>query len=71
MVVFFGALPGTVKFACEFYVFSTVLTSSFLSCFYLMFVLNFFGLVGFSKSWFNVLFGTPSTAKPVVLLDLS
>ena len=71
MVVFFGALPGTVKFACEFYVFSTVMTSSFLSCFYLMFILNFFGLVGFSKSWFNVLFGMPSTLNPVVTLDLS
>ena len=71
MLIFFAGLPGTVKFACEFYVFSTVLSSSFLSCFFLMFVLNFFGLVGFSRGWFNALFGLPSTGVPVLTLDLS
>ncbi len=71
MVVFFGGLPGTVKFVCEFYIFSTVLSSSFFSCALLMFVLNFFGLVGFSKSWFNSLFGLPSTAAPLLSLDVS
>lgn len=71
MLILFGGLPGTVKFACEFYIFSTVLSSSFLSCFFLMFVLNFFGLIGFSKAWFNAIFGLPSTRKPVIALDLS
>lgn len=71
MVVFFAGLPGTVKFACEFYIFNTVLSSSFLSCFFLMAVLNFFGLVGFSKGWFNAIFGLPSTRAPVICLDLS
>ena len=71
MLVFFGGLPGTVKFACEFYIFSAVLSSSFLSCFFLMFVLNFFGLVGFSRGWFSAIFGLPSIKKPIVMLDLS
>ncbi len=71
MIVFFGGLPGTVKFVCEFYIFSTVLSSSFISCIFLMFVLNFLGLLGFSKSWFNVLFGLPSTNNSVIALDLS
>lgn len=71
MIVFFGGLPGTVKFACEFYIFSTVLSSSLLSCFFLMFTLNFFGLVGFSKGWFNAIFGLPASRAPVVALDLS
>jgi hypothetical protein len=47
------------------------LSSSFLSCFFLMAVLNFFGLVGFSKGWFNAIFGLPSTRAPVICLDLS
>lgn len=71
MVVFFGGLPGTVKFVCEFFIFSALLSSSFLSCIFLLLVLNFFGLVGFSKGWFNALFGLPSTSRPVVALDLS
>jgi len=36
-----------------------------------MAVLNFFGLVGFSKGWFNAIFGLPSTRAPVICLDLS
>jgi NADH:ubiquinone oxidoreductase subunit 4 (subunit M) len=71
MIVFFGGLPGTVKFVCEFYIFSTVLSSSFISCAFLMFVLNFFGLVGFSKGWFNSLFGLPSAKSALLCLDLS
>lgn len=71
MVVFFGGLPGTVKFVCEFYIFSTVLSSSFASCIFLMFTLNFFGLVGFSKGWFNAIFGLPSTKASLLVLDLS
>lgn len=71
MVVLFGALPGTAKFACEFYIFSTLVASSPVSCLFIMFILNFFGLVGFSKGWFNVIFGMPSTLEPAVLLDLS
>ena len=71
MIVFFGGLPGTVKFVCEFFIFSSVLSFSFLSCIFLMFILNFFGLVGFSKAWFNALFGLPSTSYPIVSIDLS
>ena len=36
-----------------------------------MFVLNVFGLVGFSKAWFNVIFGLPNSAMPPHVLDLS
>lgn len=71
MVVFFGGLPGTVKFVCEFYIFNVVLSSSFLSCIFLMFTLNFFGLVGFSKCWFNAIFGLPSSKRSPAALDLS
>jgi NADH:ubiquinone oxidoreductase subunit 4 (subunit M) len=49
MCVFFSGLPGTIKFITEFYIFSGFLEISVFSCFFLMFVANVFGLIGFSK----------------------
>lgn len=71
MVVFYGGLPGTVKFVCEFYIFNILLSSSFFSCIFLMFTLNFFGLVGFSKGWFNAVFGLPTSKNVILAMDLS
>jgi NADH:ubiquinone oxidoreductase subunit 4 (subunit M) len=49
MCVFFSGLPGTIKFITEFYIFSGFLEISVFSFFFLMFVANVFGLIGFSK----------------------
>ncbi|MBK8208563.1 MAG: hypothetical protein IPK87_17560 [Planctomycetes bacterium] len=49
MCVFFAGLPGTIKFISEFYLFSGLLESSFFICFFLMFIANVLGLIGFSK----------------------
>jgi NADH:ubiquinone oxidoreductase subunit 4 (subunit M) len=49
MTVFFSGLPGTIKFITEFYIFSGFLEISVFSCFFLMFVANVLGLIGFSK----------------------
>jgi len=49
MCIFFSGIPGTLKFVSEFYIFSGFLESSTASCFFLIFICNFFGLIGFSK----------------------
>jgi membrane protein YqaA with SNARE-associated domain len=49
MTVFFSGLPGTIKYITEFYIFSGFLETSVFSCFFLMFVANVLGLIGFSK----------------------
>lgn len=49
MMVFFAGLPGTIKFVTEFYIFSGFLEISSFICFFIMFVANVLGLIGFSK----------------------
>lgn len=71
MVVVFGGLPGTLKFSCEFFLFSSLLSVSWPLCVLMVFVLNFFGLVGFSKAWMNALFGLPSPEASPAIMDLS
>ena len=71
MLVVFGGLPGTLKFSCEFFIFSNLLSVSWPSCVFLVFVLNFFGLVGFSKAWLNALFGLPNPRVESPAMDLS
>lgn len=71
MLVVFGGLPGTLKFSCEFFLFSSLLSVSWPACVFLVFVLNFFGLVGFSKAWLNALFGLPSQGSSFPVMDLS
>lgn len=71
MLVVFGGLPGTLKFSCEFFIFSSLLSVSWPACAFLVFTLNFFGLVGFSKAWLNSMFGMPSPAIRRPGMDLS
>lgn len=71
MTVFFSGLPGTIKFITEFYIFSGFLEISVFSCFFLMFVANVLGLIGFSKCWFNSVFGLMRKDMDVIPLDLT
>ena len=57
MQILYSGLPGTLKFLSEFYIFSGLLTSAPLSTIILLYAANFLGLIGFSKCWFNVVFG--------------
>ena len=71
MCMFFAGLPGTIKFISEFYIFCGFLEVSSSMCFFYMFAANVFGLVGFSKCWFNVLFGMHKKNLKYIPLDLT
>lgn len=71
MLIFFSGLPGTIKFISEFYIFSGLLEFSPTICFMLMFVANVLGLIGFSKAWFNSVFGMPKKNTKYLPLDLT
>lgn len=71
MVVFFAGLPGTIKFISEFYLFSSFFEISPLMCVLLMLIANVFGLIGFSKCWFNSIFGTNKNYKNFNIADLT
>lgn len=71
MCVFFAGLPGTIKFISEFYLFSNFLEISPLACLLLMLIANVIGLIGFSKCWFNVVFGLFRKNSNSLVLDLT
>ena len=71
MTIFFAGLPGTVKFVVEFYIFNGFFEISIFTCFFLMFIANVVGLIGFSKSWYNVLFGINKKQLSYIPLDLT
>ena len=57
MCILYAGLPGTLKFSCEFFIFSGLYEISPVICGILLFTANVLGLVGFSKVWFNSVFG--------------
>lgn len=71
MSIFFSGLPGTLKFSCELYLFSGIVTLSLLGGYLLFFIANVFGLIGFSKNWFNALFGSNTKYFSILTLDLT
>lgn len=71
MCIFFAGIPGTLKFVSEFYLFTGLFEISTFSTFFLMFISNVIGLIGFSKCWFNIVFGLNSSLKKTPVLDLT
>jgi len=71
MTIFFAGLPGTLKYVVEFYIFSGFLEISPTSCFILMCAANAVGLIGFSKCWYNLVFGGRKDIFHVFPLDLT
>ena len=71
MVIFFSGLPGTLKFISEFYLFSGIIEISTSTCFFIMFIANVIGLIGFSKCWFNSVFGINYNISQNAFLDLT
>ena len=71
MTIFFAGLPGTIKFISEFYIFCSFLELSPFMCLLLMLIANMIGLVGFSKVWFNLVFGGFNKYTKYLPMDLS
>lgn len=57
MVILYAGIPGSLKFSSEIYIYTGLFENAPLSSLMLLFGSNFLGLVGFSKCWFNVIFG--------------
>jgi len=71
MHILYSGLPGTLKFLSEFYIFTGLVGSAPFSTLLLMFGANFFGLIGFSKCWFNVVFGMTLKNQNQLPIDLT
>jgi NADH:ubiquinone oxidoreductase subunit 4 (subunit M) len=71
MCVFFSGLPGTLKFTTEFYIFSSFFDISPFSCLFTFFIANCLGLIGFSKCWFNAIFGMSYKNSNQLILDIT
>jgi NADH-quinone oxidoreductase subunit M len=71
MQILYSGLPGTLKFLSEFYIFSGLVSTSPLSAILIMYFANFFGLIGFSKCWFNVVFGLTLKNQNKAIIDLT
>jgi len=71
MCVLYSGLPGTLKFTCEFYIFSGLFEVAPFVALLLFFVANVLGLIGFSKCWFDVIFGIHNKQQKVTTLDLN
>ena len=71
MVVLYSGLPGTLKFISELYIYSGLLEVAPFTCVVLLFGSNFLGLVGFSKCWFNTVFGLNLKVQTQPAIDLN
>jgi NADH:ubiquinone oxidoreductase subunit 4 (subunit M) len=71
MCVFYSGLPGTLKFSSEFYIFSSFVEVSPFFSIITIFIANCLGLIGFSKCWFNVVYGMSLKNKRQLTTDLT
>lgn len=71
MCIFYSGVPGTLKFTSEFYIFNGLFEISPISCCLLMLFANVLGLIGFSKCWFNVVFGLMNNNLKYLPIDLT
>ena len=69
MQLCFVGLPGTVKFLVEFNLLSSIILS-FPFTVLIILIINIFAVVGFSKIWFNLIFGIKLN-HTAPLIDLS
>lgn len=68
-IILFSGLPFTAKFFIEIMIFSYTVNYDFVATIIIIFIANWVGLLGFSKNFFNILFGSPILFYPV--MDLS
>jgi len=69
--VFYSGLPGTLKFLCELYIFSGFFDIASMSTLTLIISANLFGILGFCKCWFNIVFGLNVGLQNTMTVDLS
>lgn len=68
-LLLFTGLPFTIKFFLEISIFNLLLQWNIEVTFVIIIVANWLGLLGFSKIWFNLLFGKPFTHQ--IIHDLT
>jgi len=71
MCVLYAGLPGTLKFTCEFYIFCGLFEITPLLTLLLFFIANVLGLIGFSKCWFDAVFGLNLVNHKILPFDLN
>lgn len=71
MQILYSGLPGTIKFLSEFYIFSGLIGTAPFSTIFILYAANFLGLVGFSKCWYNVVFGLTLKQQEKIPIDLT
>lgn len=69
--VLYSGLPGTMKFVSELYIFTGFFEASPISTIIVIFSANFLGIIGFSKVWYNVVFGLTPLKTYLLPKDLS
>lgn len=60
-LLLFTGLPFTIKFFLEINIFNLLLNFNIELTIIVILIANWIGLLGFSKIWFNLLFGKPTT----------
>ncbi len=70
MCILYAGLPGTLKFTCEFYIFCGLFEITPIITILLFFIANVLGLIGFSKCWFDVVFGMNLKNQKLMPFDL-
>ncbi len=71
MNILYAGIPGSIKFTSELYIYSGLFETAPFSSIMLLFIANFLGLIGFSKCWFNVVFGAGLKPQNVAIIDLT
>lgn len=68
-LLLFTGLPFTIKFFLEISIFNLLLNFNLELTVLIIFIANWIGLLGFSKIWFNLLFGKPQLNN--IIYDLT
>lgn len=71
MFIVFSGVPGSIKFVSEVLIFSNFFFISPFLTFFTIFIVNCLGLIGFSKIWFNSLFGMSNKYANSNIIDLN
>lgn len=65
-ILFFTGLPYTSKFLIEILIFNLLIHYNIESFFFLIFIINWVGIIGFCKLFFNTLFGSPIQLDKII-----
>jgi len=60
MVLMYLAIPGTLKFSCEFMLFCYLADASFFIFFIILLSASTIAPIAFAKLWYGCIFGTPT-----------